>query len=84
MFRLDADRAVHFCDGLTRRDFLHVADGCREADELGRRRRVDDDLFPDRAATLVPQVVALVQNRRGDVLRPLGEKEVTEDLGRHD
>jgi len=24
MFRLDADKAVHFCDGLTRRDFLHA------------------------------------------------------------
>lgn len=24
MIRLDASRAVHFCDGLTRRDFLHV------------------------------------------------------------
>ncbi len=24
MFRLDADRAVRFCDGLRRRDFLHA------------------------------------------------------------
>jgi hypothetical protein len=24
MIRLDADRAAHFCDGLTRRDFLHA------------------------------------------------------------
>ena len=24
MFRLDADRKVHFCDGVTRRDFLHA------------------------------------------------------------
>ena len=24
MFRLDADRAVEFCDGLRRRDFLHA------------------------------------------------------------
>jgi len=24
MLRLDADKAVHFCDGLTRRDFLHA------------------------------------------------------------
>jgi hypothetical protein len=24
MFRLDADRQVHFCDGVTRRDFLHA------------------------------------------------------------
>lgn len=24
MFRLDADRPVHFCDGMTRRDFLHA------------------------------------------------------------
>src|SRR2546429_2780388 len=24
MIRLDADRCVHFCDGLTRRDFLHA------------------------------------------------------------
>ena len=24
MFRLDADKAVHFCDGVTRRDFLHA------------------------------------------------------------
>jgi hypothetical protein len=24
MFRLDADRRVHFCDGITRRDFLHA------------------------------------------------------------
>ena len=24
MFRLDADRAVEFCDGLKRRDFLHA------------------------------------------------------------
>jgi hypothetical protein len=24
MFRLDADRRVHFCDGVTRRDFLHA------------------------------------------------------------
>ena len=24
MFRLDADKAVHFCDGLRRRDFLHA------------------------------------------------------------
>lgn len=24
MFKLDADKAVHFCDGLTRRDFLHA------------------------------------------------------------
>jgi len=24
MFRLDADKSVHFCDGLTRRDFLHA------------------------------------------------------------
>src|SRR5713226_9766470 len=24
MFRLDADKTVHFCDGLTRRDFLHA------------------------------------------------------------
>jgi len=24
MIRLEADRAVHFCDGYTRRDFLHA------------------------------------------------------------
>jgi len=24
MFRLDADKRVHFCDGLTRRDFMHA------------------------------------------------------------
>src|SRR5579871_1494159 len=24
MFRLDADKKVHFCDGVTRRDFLHA------------------------------------------------------------
>jgi hypothetical protein len=24
MIKLDADRAVHFCDGVTRRDFLHA------------------------------------------------------------
>jgi uncharacterized protein (DUF1501 family) len=24
MFRLDADKPVHFCDGMTRRDFLHA------------------------------------------------------------
>ena len=24
MFRLGADKPVHFCDGLTRRDFLHA------------------------------------------------------------
>ena len=24
MIKLDADRAVHFCGGLTRRDFLHA------------------------------------------------------------
>ncbi|PYV85960.1 MAG: DUF1501 domain-containing protein, partial [Acidobacteria bacterium] len=24
MIRLDSDKPVHFCDGLTRRDFLHV------------------------------------------------------------
>ena len=24
MFRVDAQRPVHFCDGLTRRDFLHA------------------------------------------------------------
>src|SRR5690606_32832980 len=24
MFRLDAPRGVHFCDGVTRRDFLHA------------------------------------------------------------
>ena len=24
MLRLDADKPVHFCDGLTRRDFLHA------------------------------------------------------------
>ncbi len=24
MYRLDAERAVHFCDGMTRRDFLHA------------------------------------------------------------
>ncbi len=24
MIKLDADKAVHFCDGLTRRDFLHA------------------------------------------------------------
>jgi hypothetical protein len=24
MIRLDADKPVHFCDGLTRRDFLHA------------------------------------------------------------
>ena len=24
MFRLDADKRVHFCDGVTRRDFLHA------------------------------------------------------------
>jgi len=24
MFRLDADKCVHFCDGVTRRDFLHA------------------------------------------------------------
>ncbi len=24
MFRLDADKSVHFCDGMTRRDFLHA------------------------------------------------------------
>jgi len=24
MYRLDADKTVHFCDGLTRRDFLHA------------------------------------------------------------
>src|SRR5687768_14631558 len=24
MFRIDAEKPVHFCDGLTRRDFLHA------------------------------------------------------------
>ena len=24
MIKLDAHKAVHFCDGLTRRDFLHA------------------------------------------------------------
>ena len=24
MFRLDADKRVHFCDGVTRRDFVHA------------------------------------------------------------
>ena len=24
MFRLDADKRIHFCDGVTRRDFLHA------------------------------------------------------------
>src|SRR5216117_3223947 len=24
MYRLDADKPVHFCDGMTRRDFLHA------------------------------------------------------------
>ena len=24
MFRLDADKPAHFCDGVSRRDFLHA------------------------------------------------------------
>ena len=24
MFQFDAEKSVHFCDGLTRRDFLHA------------------------------------------------------------
>ena len=60
-----------------------VADRGREAHQLGCGGRVDDDLFPDGAPSLVTQVVALVQDCRGDVLRPLGEQQVPQDLGGH-
>ena len=42
MFRLDADKPVHFCDGLTRRDFLH-------AGSLGLLGLTLPDLFTLRA-----------------------------------
>src|SRR5262249_11901493 len=47
MLRLDADRAVHFCDGLTRRDFLHAG----AVSVLGLTLT---DLFAQRAAARVP------------------------------
>ena len=41
MLRLDAERAVSFCDGLTRRDFLHAGAismlGLSLADVFGQR-----------------------------------------------
>ena len=64
-------------------DLGEVADGGGAPDELDRLGRVDDDLFPDRAPSLVPKIVALVQDRRGDVLWPLPEQEVPQDLGGH-
>src|SRR5579885_2679591 len=43
MIRLDAEKAVHFCDGLTRRDFLHAGSlaylGLGLTDLLGLKAR---------------------------------------------
>ena len=76
------NRAVH--DGDPVRDLLHVGDGGGEPDELHVLRRVDDDLFPDGAATLVAHIVALVQHDIGEVAKAARVEHVAQDLRRHD
>ena len=52
-------------------DFLKVADGGRQTDELDVGRCLDDDLFPDRAARKVIDVVNLVEDDIADPLKAL-------------
>ncbi len=68
------------------RDFLEVADGRGEADELDVRRRLDDDLLPDGAAREVIDVVDFVEDDVADLLQPLRVliNKVAQDLRRHD
>ncbi len=67
------------------RDFLEVADGRGEADELDVRRRLDDDLLPDGAAREVIDVVDFVEDDVADLLQPLRVliNKVAQDLRRH-
>ena len=68
------------------RDFLEVADGRGEADELDVRRRLDDDLLPDRAAREVIDVMDFVEDDVADLLQSLRVliNKVAQDLRRHD
>ena len=67
------------------RDLLVVADRRRQADELDRRRRLDDDLLPDRAAREVVDVVHLVEHHKADEVEAtrVFVDEVAQNLGGH-
>src|SRR5207245_5964523 len=52
-------------------DFLKVADGGRQTDELDVGRCLDDDLFPDGAARKVVDVVNLVEDDIADPLKAI-------------
>ena len=62
-----------------------VPDRGRQPDQLDVRRRLDDDLLPDRAAREVVDVVDLVEDHVAHVAEPVGVlvDHVAEDLGRH-
>ena len=52
-------------------DFLIVADGGGQTDELDVGRCLDDDLFPDRAARKIIDVVDLIEDDVADALKPM-------------
>src|SRR3972149_11423204 len=56
----DPDGPVDSADPL--RDFVNVAHGGRERDELNLPRAIDNDLLPPRASSLVSHVVTFVQH----------------------
>src|SRR3972149_1325136 len=79
----DPDGPVDSADPL--RDFVNVAHGGRERDELNLPRAIDNDLLPHRASSLVSHVVTFVQHHVGDILQGVGVQLVAEDLrGHHD
>ena len=75
------DRPMHDRDPVG--DLLHVGDGRRQAHQHHVRRRADDDLLPDGAASLVAHVVTLVEHDVGEPVEAAAVERVAEDLGGH-
>ena len=66
-------------------NFLEIADGRRQPDELDVARGLDDDLFPDGATWKIVDVVDLVEDDVAHPLQPLRVfiNKVAQDLGGH-
>ena len=67
-------------------EFLGVAHRRRQRDQADLQRQVDDDLFPDRTAETVGQVVDLVHDDVPEAAQRVRVRvdHVAEHLGRHD
>jgi hypothetical protein len=75
------DGAVDLGDPLG--DLLDIRDRRREGDERDVLGTVDDDLFPHGATSLITHVVALIEDRIGQIFRRSQVKHIAEDLRGH-